>query len=63
MLSLKGVKDAKKTPILLPGIPVHIVQRGHSREPVFFESDDYHAFLHWLGEHLSVINVIFMHMY
>jgi putative transposase len=26
------------------------VQRGHSREPVFFENGDYRAYLHWLGE-------------
>jgi REP-associated tyrosine transposase len=34
----------------LPGVPVHIVQRGHSREPVFFEDGDYVAYLSWLGE-------------
>jgi len=26
------------------------VQRGHSREPVFFENDDYAAWRHWLDE-------------
>lgn len=34
----------------MPGVPVHIVQRGHSREPVFFDTTDYQAYLHWLGE-------------
>jgi putative transposase len=29
-------------------VPVHIVQRGHSREPVFFENADYSAYLRWL---------------
>jgi putative transposase len=31
-------------------MPVHIVQRGHSREPVFFEDNDYLAYLRWLKE-------------
>ncbi len=29
---------------------MHIVQRGHSREPVFFEDNDYLAYLRWLKE-------------
>ena len=34
----------------LPVVPVHIVQRGRSREPVFFEREDYQAYLGWLQE-------------
>jgi len=40
----------RKPRFYLPGIPAHIVQRGRSREPVFFESNDYAAYLGWLGE-------------
>ncbi|MDH5256401.1 MAG: transposase [Gammaproteobacteria bacterium] len=40
----------RKPRFYLPEIPVHLVQRGHSREPVFFENDDYHTYLYWLGE-------------
>jgi len=40
----------RKPRFYLPNIPVHIVQRGHSREPVFFETADYQAYLHWLKE-------------
>jgi len=40
----------RKPRFYLPGVPVHIVQRGHSREPVFFEADDYSAYLVWLQE-------------
>jgi putative transposase len=36
--------------MFLPGVPAYIVQRGHSREPVFFEESDYRAYLTWLGE-------------
>ena len=40
----------RKPRFFLPDIPVHIVQRGHSREPVFFEDGDYRAYLDWLSE-------------
>jgi len=40
----------RKPRFYLPGISVHIVQRGHSRQPVFFENNDYAAYLNWLGE-------------
>ena len=40
----------RKPRFYLPGVPAHIVQRGHSREPVFFETDDYLAYLDWLQE-------------
>jgi len=40
----------RKPRFYIPGVPVHIVQRGHSRNPVFFESSDYSAYLAWLGE-------------
>ena len=39
--------------IHLDGIPLHIVQRGHNREPCFFGEEDYQAYLHWLGEALK----------
>ena len=34
----------------MPDVPVHIVQRGHSRDPVFFDTSDYQAYLYWLRE-------------
>ncbi len=37
----------------LPGQPLHIVQRGHNREACFFCEEDYHSYLHWLGEALA----------
>jgi REP element-mobilizing transposase RayT len=36
--------------VFLPGIPVYIVQRGHSLDPIFFENSDYQAYLGWLKE-------------
>ncbi|HEY5622444.1 MAG TPA: transposase [Gammaproteobacteria bacterium] len=34
--------------ICIPGLPFHVVQRGNDRARVFFEDDDYHAYLHLL---------------
>jgi REP-associated tyrosine transposase len=31
-------------------VPLHIVQRGHKREPCFFGDEDCCTYLHWLGE-------------
>ena len=39
--------------IQLDGVPLHIVQRGHHREPCFFAEEDYASYLHWLGEALA----------
>lgn len=40
----------RKRRFFLPGIPAHIVQRGRSRQPVFFADADCQAYLHWLAE-------------
>lgn len=40
----------RKPRFFLPDIPVHIVQRGHSGELVFFEDSDYRAYLDWMAE-------------
>ncbi len=39
---------------------MHIVQRGHNREPCFFGDEDYFTYLHWLlcphgGEPMRII--------
>jgi len=31
-----------------PGVPAHVFQRGHNREPVFFDDQDYLAYLRFL---------------
>jgi putative transposase len=43
----------RRSRIHLPGLPLHIVQRGHNRDACFFGEDDYHAYRHWLGEALK----------
>jgi putative transposase len=38
----------RKPRFYLPGVPVHIVHRGHSRSAVFFEDQDYSTYAYWL---------------
>jgi putative transposase len=36
--------------ICIPGLPHHVVQRGNNRNPTFYHSDDYIAYLAFLNE-------------
>lgn len=38
--------------IHVPGMPIHLVQRGHSRDACFFAEEDFQAYRNWLGEAL-----------
>jgi putative transposase len=35
----------------VPGIPLHIIQRGNNRQPCFFADEDFQFYLDWLDEH------------
>jgi putative transposase len=37
----------------LPGLPIHLVQRGHNREACFFTDEDFQAYRDWLAEALT----------
>ncbi len=41
--------------LLLPGVPLHIIRRGHNRQPCFFIDSDYLVYLEWLGRHASAV--------
>lgn len=41
--------------LLLPGVPLHIIQRGHNRQPCFFSDSDYLVYLEWLGKHACAV--------
>lgn len=43
----------RKPRFQVPGVPVHVVQRGNNRQAIFFEPSDYAAYLSWLHEALS----------
>ena len=38
----------RKPRFYVPGIPVHVVQRGHNKDPAFFDDLDYHEYLRCL---------------
>jgi len=40
----------RKPRFYLPGVPVHVVQRGNDRQAVFYANDDYAVYLSWLRE-------------
>lgn len=52
----------RRTRILLDGVALHVVQRGHNRQPCFFAERDRHAYLHWLGQALETHGVA-LHAY
>ena len=45
-------RHARRPRVHIDDVPLHIVQRGHNREPCFFAEEDYHTYLHWLNEAL-----------
>lgn len=40
----------RKPRFIIPGVPVHVVQRGRSKEPVFYDEADYQVYLKYLKE-------------
>ena len=38
----------RKRRFFLPGLPVHVLQRGNNRQAVFFEENDYRLYVEWL---------------
>lgn len=40
----------RRARVTMAGVPHHVVQRGHNRRATFFADEDYHAYLHHLGE-------------
>ena len=44
----------RKPRFYIPDVPVHIVQRGHSQEPVFFEEKNYITYLNCLSNSAEV---------
>ncbi len=43
----------RKPRFYLPGIPAHVVQRGNSRQAVFYCDEDYSRYLEWLREGIN----------
>ena len=41
----------RRARLLLPGYPLHIIQRSHNRQPCFLQRSDYSRYLEWLDEY------------
>lgn len=41
---------ARHARIVLPNQPLHVIQRGNNRQPIFFADDDYRRYRDWLAE-------------
>ena len=41
----------RRARLLLPGVPLHIIQRGNNRQVCFHCADDYRFYLEWLTEY------------
>ena len=37
--------------LILPNVPVHLIQRGNNRQPCFVADEDYSFYLDWLREY------------
>lgn len=36
--------------LALPGVPLHLIQRGNNRQACFFAEEDYRFYLEWVAE-------------
>ncbi|WP_448875113.1 transposase [Desulfobulbus propionicus] len=48
--------------LILPGVPLHIIQRGNNRQPCFHADGDYRFYLEWLREY-SLMSGCAIHAY
>ncbi|MCW8830680.1 MAG: transposase [Gammaproteobacteria bacterium] len=53
---------ARKPRFILPGIPQHVIQRGHNREPCFYSEDDNRRYLENLHD-AAKSNSVAIHAY
>ena len=41
----------RRSRIIIPGVPLHLIQRGNNRQPCFYSDEDYGFYLDWLQEY------------
>lgn len=52
----------RRAHLVLPNVPLHIIQRGNNRQACFFADEDYRAYLQWLGEYAAATGCL-IHAY
>ena len=43
----------RRARLALPGVPLHLIQRGNNRQACFFADEDYRFYLDWLTEYAA----------
>lgn len=43
----------RRVRLTLPNVPMHLIQRGNSRQASFFADEDYRFYLDWLKEYAA----------
>ena len=46
----------RRSRLIMPGVPLHIIQRGNNRQACFFAEEDYLVYLDWLEEYAKKAN-------
>lgn len=41
----------RRARIILPSVPLHLIERGNNRSACFFDDQDYQFYLEWLAEY------------
>jgi putative transposase len=41
----------RRARLTLPGVPLHVIQRGNNRQACFFADQDYRRYLDWLKDY------------
>ena len=41
----------RRARLMLPNVPLHLIQRGNNRQACFFAHADYCVYLEWLGDY------------
>jgi putative transposase len=44
---------SRRPRVVLPNIPLHLIQRGNNRQACFIADEDYRLYLDWLAEYAS----------
>ncbi len=52
----------RRSRIIVPDIPLHIIQRGNNRQSCFFADEDYLFYLDWLKEYAKITGCL-IHAY
>ncbi|MCD6295519.1 MAG: transposase [Deltaproteobacteria bacterium] len=43
----------RRSRIIVPGVPIHIIQRGNNRQACFYAEEDFQCYLDWLEEYAA----------